>query len=570
MTDRLDPALIDAVSELRGAVADARFPLETPDAQEVRDQRGQLLRQLDDYALPRLRDLDAPLLCVVGGSTGAGKSTLVNSLLGDVLTTSGVLRPTTRASVLIHHPADAGWFTTDRVLPELARLTGGPAGLGDASAVRLVESRALRPGLALLDAPDIDSVVEANRDLARQLLGAADLWIFVTTAARYADAVPWQMLLQAAERGTSVALVLDRVPAGAMDEVLTDFSAMLREQGLGDAPVFAVPESQLTEDGLLPPEEVGDVRGWLHNLADDADARQVVIRRTLAGTLASLDRRSHAVAQGVDSQVAVLDALREDARLGHADARERVEESMSDGTLLRGEVLARWQELVGTGEIFKQLDAGVGRLRDRVAGFFTGRRPTAATEDLGEALEEGVAQLLESQLEAAAAVTARAWRADPAGAALLERHPELSRPGAGVRERTQALVHDWQSDLLEMVRRQAGSKRTTARYLAIGVNGLGVLLMLLAFASTGGALLGSEVAIAGGSAVVAQRILEAIFGDQAVRSLAAAARVRLMERVEDLLAQERGRFDAVLDEVGVSAQVAQRLREAAARVEAHR
>jgi hypothetical protein len=46
-------------------------------------------------------------------------------------------------------------------------------------------------GLALLDAPDIDSVVVENRQLAAQLLAAADLWLFVTSAARYADAVPW-------------------------------------------------------------------------------------------------------------------------------------------------------------------------------------------------------------------------------------------------------------------------------------------------------------------------------------------------------------------------------------------
>ena len=82
-----------------------------------------------------------------------------------------------------------------------------------------MSTEAIQPGLALLDAPDIDSVVSANRDLAAQLLAAADLWIFVTTAARYADAVPWDLLRQASERGTSVAVVLDRVPAASLDEI---------------------------------------------------------------------------------------------------------------------------------------------------------------------------------------------------------------------------------------------------------------------------------------------------------------------------------------------------------------
>ena len=38
------------------------------------------LRRLQDVVLPRLEDADAPVLVVVGGSTGSGKSTLVNSL----------------------------------------------------------------------------------------------------------------------------------------------------------------------------------------------------------------------------------------------------------------------------------------------------------------------------------------------------------------------------------------------------------------------------------------------------------------------------------------------------------
>ena len=153
---------------------------------------------------------------VVGGSTGAGKSTLVNSLIGAEVSPAGVLRPTTRAPVLALHPADARWFEDDRILPGLTRTSGGPAGPGG---LQLVPTERLPEGLALLDAPDIDSVVEANRALAGQLLAAADSWLFVTTAARYADAVPWDLLGAARERGTSLSLVLDRVPPEAVDEV---------------------------------------------------------------------------------------------------------------------------------------------------------------------------------------------------------------------------------------------------------------------------------------------------------------------------------------------------------------
>ena len=103
----------------------------------------------------------------------------------------------------------------------------------------------LPEGLAIVDAPDVDSVVEDNRDLAATLLAGADLWIFVTTAARYADAVPWEHLRAAAERHITAAIVLDRVPEGAQSEVEADLRRRLTEAGLAEAPVFTIPETAL-------------------------------------------------------------------------------------------------------------------------------------------------------------------------------------------------------------------------------------------------------------------------------------------------------------------------------------
>ena len=84
-----------------------------------------------------------------------------------------VLRPTTTSPVLVHHPEDSAAFTSDRILPGLNRVTGAGSADGDdgQGTVRLVASRSLPPGMAVLDAPDIDSVVSANRALAAQLLG---------------------------------------------------------------------------------------------------------------------------------------------------------------------------------------------------------------------------------------------------------------------------------------------------------------------------------------------------------------------------------------------------------------
>jgi GTPase SAR1 family protein len=220
--------LVTTLVQLREALESARLPLDVPDAEPARKARSEMIDQLEDYVLPRLIQIDAPLLTVVGGSTGAGKSTLVNSLVGERVTETGVLRPTTRSPVLVHNPADADWFDKARILPDLERTTRASA---DPGALQLVASEAIPPGLAVLDAPDIDSVEEQNRTLAAQLLGAADLWLFVTSAARYADQVPWDFLKQAADRSAAVAIVLDRTQPSAITEVSAHLARMLTARG---------------------------------------------------------------------------------------------------------------------------------------------------------------------------------------------------------------------------------------------------------------------------------------------------------------------------------------------------
>jgi len=560
--------LLAALRTLRSGVDETALPLELTDVGRARRDRGELLAQLDDYILPRAAALDAPLLAVVGGSTGAGKSTLVNSLVGEVVTKSGVLRPTTRASTLIHNPADEHWFTGTRVLPGLARLTGDIEEAGDPGTLRLVPGN-VPQGLALLDAPDIDSVVSANRDLARQLLSAADLWLFVTTAMRYADAVPWDLLHQAIRRGTSVAVVLDRVPLDAMEEVRADFATMLMEQGLGQSPVFAIAETDLGPDGLLPAVEVARINGWLASLAADQHARSIVIRRTLQGALDSLDSRAAALELALIHQSEAREELRRATTDGYAAALAGVAEGMRDGTLLRGEVLARWQEFVGTGEVFRQLEAGVSRVRDRVAAALRGRGRQQPVGDLGAALQTGVAALLQAHGETAAIDVARSWRHTAGGAELIQQHPELASVSMDFEQETERLVRSWQDDVLAMVREEAGGKRTTARFLAFGVNGIAVLLMLVVFSATAG-LTGAEVGIAGGSAVLAQRLLEAVFGDQAVRTLASKARTRLLTRAEELYDAQRARFDAVLAGIDSGGTTADELRSAVEQVRAAR
>jgi sulfur carrier protein ThiS len=548
------PRLPDALTALRNQLSAAPLGLATPDRDDARRAARAVADQIDDYLLPRLLDLDAPLLTVVGGSTGAGKSTLVNSLVGAQVTTAGVLRPTTRGPVLVCARSDVAAFSGDRVLPGLPRVTGAAGGPGT---VQLVARDDLPAGLALLDAPDVDSVVESNRELAGQLLGAADLWVFVTTAARYADAVPWDLLRTAQERGTALAVVLDRVPAEAAHEVAADLSGMLQRAGLAGARLFVIEERPLAE-GRLPEDQVAPLRSWLHALAADQEARAAVVRQTLTGALDSLEQRVTGVATAVDGQVAAADALRAAAAAAYDSARDGIDEGVRSGTLLRGEVLARWQEFVGTGEWMRALQGGVSRLRDRIVSAVTGR-PTPA-DDLQGALENSVERLLRAEADRAAERTVTTWRSLPAGAPLLggaER--ELEQVSPDFPEAAAAQVRDWQGFVLDLVRDQGADKRTQARLLSWGVNGAGAVVMVAVFAQTAG-LTGGEIAVAGGTTVVGQRVLEAVFGDSAVRSLAARAREDLEARTDELLRYEQERFDALVDEASPVPTAAEDLR----------
>ncbi len=521
--------LLGALSGLLGNVSATPLALDVPDVADARRIRADIMSQLSDYVIPRLVQLEGPLLTVVGGSTGAGKSTLVNSLLGERITESGVLRPTTRSPVLVHHPDDAEWFAPDRILPDLPRTT---VPSNDTYALRLATSTRLPRGIAILDAPDVDSIDKGNRELAAQLLAAADLWLFVTSAARYADQVPWDYLRLAAERSTSVAVVLDRTSSDAVTEVRGHLARMMTSRGLSDSPLFTVPESNVDADGLLPAESVAPIVGWLHDLADNGDARRKVISHTLDGSIRHNVLRSHDVADAMDAQIEVSALLYSGIDATYREALESFTQQSTDGTLLRGEVQARWQEFVGTGDLLRSVEEKVGRIRDRFVDGVTGKRTRSS--DIVAAIETGVFNLIVEQAESAAADVARSWSEVPAGKTLLAGRRDLDRASADFRARAERAVRDWRQAVLELVRTDGGDKRMTAKFLAFGVNGIGVALMVVMFADS--------VKDKDSTVALGHKLLSAIFGDDAVKALVTKAHADLDTRVAALFETEMHRF----------------------------
>lgn len=513
-----------------------------------------MARQLDDYILPRSASMDSPLTIVVGGSTGAGKSTLVNTLLGEPLTQSGAIRPTTRHPVLLYRAEDEAALAPDRFLPTLPR-TRVQKGEGLPGADPLVPqalvpvpTAALPRGIALIDAPDIDSVSKENRTLAKELLSAADLWLFVTTANRYADAVPWELLHAAAARSITIAVVLNRVPEGDEETIETDLRRMLREAGIEAVLIHTVTEQPRDERGLINPISLAPLTLWIRELGADAPARAAIARTTLAGTVETLARNLRTLALEQERQQASHHALTLVAAEEYEKALTSIDAALSDGSLLRGEVLSRWHDFVGTGDFFRSLDNTIGRLRDRVGSALRGQ--PAAAQKVEDALETGIYAVVMDAAARASEGTRARWRATRAGRSLLQRldaaptptgsaSPSGTSPEEEFSAAVAAEIRLWQASVLDMIREEGAGKRQRARFLSLSVNAVAVLMMVAAFSLTGG-LTGVEVGIAGGSGVVGAKLLESIFGEDAVRRMATRARTDLLERMGALL-REHGR-----------------------------
>jgi len=164
-------------------------------------------------------------------------------------------------------------------------------------------------------------------------------------------------------------------------------------------------------------------------------------------------------------------------------------------------------------------------------------------DELEVALESGIATVVRAAAEEGAEAAYACWARHPAGAPLLS--DGLARPGPDLGPRVEALVRDWQGYVLELVRTEGADKRSGARVASYGVNGAGLVVMLAVFAQTGG-VTGAEIAVAGGTTVASQKVLEAIFGEQAVRGLARQAREELLSRVQALLLHDASRYADLL------------------------
>jgi hypothetical protein len=250
----------------------------------------------------------------------------------------------------------------------------------------------------------------------------------------------------------------------------------------------------------------------------------------------------------------------------YGTALAQLDEATVNGSLLQGEVLARWQDFAGTGDLMRTLQAR----RPRGAKKHPRTVVPARLRALKSALRAGLESLIVACGDRAAEEAVTRWRAHPAGVALLdsardapddegtartaghsgghdaERDPAsvLGEASAGLARRASRAVSAWQDHVLHLVQAEGVTKRAVAKAVPIDEEALAVVLQI--------GLLGEESGDeADGAGAVPQRLLNSLFGSEALRTVSAKARADLRDRVGLLFDEEVVRFGQVADSVGV-------------------
>ncbi len=534
------------------------FRLSGADGDHLRRERDRIVHLLRGVE-SRAADADAPLLVVVGGGSGAGKSTTVNTLAHARVAATGVLRPTTRHPTLVCHPDDREHFATDRVLPGLVRLDVDRADQAAGRHLLLATSPHVPPGAALLDILDIDSVERTNRWLADRALDAADAWLWLATARTYADEVGTAYLRRAAQRQALVVVVLTQLPDAHADEVLADAEGLLAAEGVTADRLLGVPYVEV-EDGRLPTGTLHELAGWLAHLAP-RERRRAVRRAALDGVVRAVPWELSEIRRALAEELAHAQRLtrRVDARFGVVGGGLQAE--LEAGLGLRAEVLEGWRQLVGGGETLLKVQTAASQLqtvvRERLGLDAPGRAEEVQLE-VGQELERIVDRLLEG----ATVAVRRDLEADVAGRALLEHHPRLRASAADRTEAVRAVISSWQAATAQLIEEVGGARKVRARRVTIALNSVATSAILVLFALSGG-LTAGEVGIAAGAAAASQWLLTRLLGEQNVRRLLAEMQSDLLARVERLAAAERRPFDDAIGAASPPAEVVAQLERAA-------
>jgi hypothetical protein len=334
----------------------------------------------------------------------------------------------------------------------------------------------------------------------------------------------------------------------------------------GPLEVVAVREGALDEArDALDAESVASVRDALDRLVASREERRELARRGLAGALSGVPESVEAIAAQIDEEQRAVAELRTSADRAYGSGRAALTDELKRGTFLRAEVLRQWQDFIGAGQVARFLAQGIGRVAATLRNLVQPGPPAPATE-VREAAFADLVALAVQHADTAAQRVASAWSGDTYGALALAADESLWRASPGLAQRLTDDLEDWARGIGERIREMGAQRKGWAQVASIGVNAIGTSAVLAVFVHTGG-LTGAEVGITAATAVVNQKLLEAIFGEANVAAFVGRARDDLAVLLDAAFADERERYAAALGSTGDPALAAE-LRDAAGRVAA--
>jgi hypothetical protein len=328
---------LELLAEIDTLVAELRaWADRAPDWPTARGCQALVYRLIDRADTLRVR-LEAPLVVATLGGTGTGKSTLVNALVGDEVTSAGHLRPTTRQPVLICSP----------------RITPQQLGI-DPAEVHLVQVDlpALRD-LVLLDCPDPDTTDAADADAAgtnlarlRTLLPHCDVLLVTSTQQKYRSARVADELAAAAP---GARLVFVQTNADRDDDIRDDWRRILAA-GYSVSDMFLIDSPAALADARVGRPPRGDF-GRLTDLLSRQLAGAAGHRIRRANFLELIDETLVACRQRMEEGLPAVAALEsgiaeQRARLAGRLAGQMREELLANRRAwearLLGEIASRW------------------------------------------------------------------------------------------------------------------------------------------------------------------------------------------------------------------------------------
>jgi hypothetical protein len=241
----------------------------------------------------------APLLLVMLGGTGTGKSTIVNRILGQNVSATSFRRTFTTGPVAVVADArqiPAGWLGVEHTLAEPSELPArGRAG----SLIVATQSQDLTRHLTVVDTPDLDGDQPAHHAEADRAFRWADALLFLVTPEKYqmTELLPYYRL--ASRYLLPAVFVMNKCE---QQVVADDYQTLLRSHGLDNPDrLFVVPRD---DAGYEPPPEqnLQALQQFLLRLpAPDARARSTALRQRSEDLLSRLGDQ-------------ILSPLREDRR----------------------------------------------------------------------------------------------------------------------------------------------------------------------------------------------------------------------------------------------------------------